>query len=185
MILLWLVRGFLPFNNGQGGTITMVNTARRTEEKGQRTPRNLDAYKETGGVRGVAYCGCGVVFSNKRWRHGERNELPEGGQTLVCPACRRIEDQNPAGIVSLSGSFFAEHKTEIDNLINNTAQNAVRKNPLGRIMETDSQKGVVTITTTDAKLAEKIGREIFKSHGGELHFTWSHAETPVRVSWSR
>lgn len=163
----------------------MATTIRRTEEKGQRTPRTLDAYQEKGGVRGAAYCGCGAVFSNKRWHSGESGALPGGGAALVCPACRRIADRNPAGYVSLSGGFFMAHKELIDNLISNTAQVAVTKNPLGRIMDISSEKDGVTITTTDVKLAEKIGREIFKSHGGELHFIWSHAENPVRVTWSR
>lgn len=163
----------------------MATTIRRTEEKGQRTPRSLDAYQEKGGVKGTAYCGCGAVFSNKRWHSGASAESSREGQVLVCPACRRIADRNPAGYVSLSGSFFMAHKAGIDSLINNTAQAAVTKNPLGRIMDVSSEKDGVTITTTDVKLAEKIGREVFKSHGGELHFIWSHAESPVRVTWSR
>lgn len=163
----------------------MVTTVRKTEEKGKRTPRSLDVYKENGGVKGGGYCGCGAVFSNKRWRHGEQGGWQEGGQVLVCPACRRIADQNPAGIVSLSGSYFNAHKTLIDNQINNMTQEAVSKNPLGRIMDTSSGKDGVTIKTTDAKLAEKIGRDIFKSHAGELNIAWSDADSPVRVSWSR
>lgn len=163
----------------------MVTTAGRTEEKGKRTPRSLDVYKESGGVKGGGYCGCGAVFSNKRWRHGEQGGLAEGGQVLVCPACRRIADQNPAGIVSLSGSYFKTHKAVIDNQIDNMAQEAVRKNPLGRVMETLSGNDGVTIKTTDAKLAEKIGRDVFKSHAGELSITWNDPGSPVRVSWSR
>jgi hypothetical protein len=52
-------------------------------------------------------------------------------------------------------------------------------------MDIHSDKEGVTITTTDEKLAQKIGREVFKSHGGELHFNWSHSGGPVRVTWSR
>lgn len=163
----------------------MVTTSRRTEEKGQRTPRSMDAYQEKDGVKGGAYCGCGAVFRNKRWFSEESVTKPEGGQELVCPACRRINDRNPAGIVSLSGTFFAAHETEINNVIHNTAQAAVTKNPLGRVMEICHEKDGVTITTTDVKLAQKIGREVFKSHGGELKFMWSHAVGPVRVAWSR
>jgi NMD protein affecting ribosome stability and mRNA decay len=145
----------------------------------------MDAYQSKTGVSGAAYCECGAVFSNKRWHFAERATTPHGEQQVVCPACRRIADRNPAGIVSLKGSFFATHKAEIDNLIKNTAEAAVMKNPLGRIMDISSGKDDLTITTTDVKLAQKIGREVFKSHGGELQFTWSHAESPVRIFWSR
>lgn len=163
----------------------MVTTIRKAEEKGQRTPRSQDAYGSKGGVSGAAYCECGAVFSNKRWHFEGIGAIPQGEQRVVCPACHRIADRNPAGIVTLKGSFFAAHGTEIDNLVRNTAEAAAVKNPLGRIMDISREKEGVTITTTDVKLAQKIGREVFKSHGGDLQFTWSHAVGPVRISWSR
>lgn len=163
----------------------MVTTNKRMGEKGQRTPRSMDAYQEKGGIKGAAYCSCGAVYLNKRWFSDENITDRQEGHELICPACRRIADQNPAGIVSLSGDFLTEHESEIRNLINNTAQNAVTKNPLGRVMETCNDNDGITITTTDVKLAQKIGKEVFKSHGGQLQFVWSHAEAPVRVTWHR
>lgn len=163
----------------------MVSTNRRTGEKGQRTPRSMDVYEERGGVKGVAYCSCGVVYRNKRWFFEEPVTEKLEGNELVCPACRRIADQNPAGIVTLNGDFLAVHESEIHNLINNTAQSAVTKNPLGRVMEICNEKDGITITTTDVKLAQKLGREVFKSYGGQLQYIWSHAEAPVRVVWQR
>lgn len=163
----------------------MVTTVRKTEEKGQRTPRSLDVYRSKDGVSGAAYCECGAVFSNKRWQYQGSGVSQRGGQRVVCPACRRIADRNPAGIVTLKGSYFASHGTEIDNLIRNISEAAALKNPLGRIMDIKRDNEGVTITTTDVKLAQKIGRDVFKSHGGDLQFTWSEAVGPARVSWSR
>ena len=163
----------------------MATASRRTGEKGQRTPRSKDTYQEKGGVKGAAYCSCGAVFSNKRWYRQETGTDKQEEHELVCPACRRIADRNPAGIVLLSGDFFAAHESEILNLVNITAQGAVTKNPLGRIMDVCNEKDSVTITTTDVKLAQKIGRNIFKSHGGQLQYIWSYAEAPVRITWSR
>lgn len=163
----------------------MATAHRRTEEKGQRTPRSTDAYQEKGGVRGSGYCSCGAVFSDKRWHHEDGGDHRRDGHELVCPACRRIADSNPAGIVSLSGDFLSAHDSEIRNLIAVTTQKAASKNPLGRVMEIFNENGGVTITTTDIKLAQKIGREVYKSHGGQLNYIWSHAEAPVRVTWSR
>lgn len=163
----------------------MVTARRRTGEKGQRTPRSTDAYHKKGGVKGDAFCTCGALFRNKRWYRQESGPDLKEGHELVCPACQRIADRNPAGIVSLSGNFFATHESEIIDQINNMAQGALLKNPLGRVMEMNKEKNGVIITTTDEKLAQKIGREVFKSHGGELHFIWSHAESPVRVTWAR
>src|SRR5512140_1484066 len=123
----------------------MVTASRRTGEKGQRTPHSMDAYQEKGGVKGAAYCTCGAVFRNKRWYFEESGSDRHAGHELVCPACRRIADRNPAGIVSLSGDFFADHESEIHNLINKTAQGAVTKNPLGRVMDISNEKDGVTI----------------------------------------
>lgn len=163
----------------------MATTIRKTKDKGQLTPRSQDVYRSKNGVSGAAYCECGAVFSNKRWHSSEGGASPHGDQRVVCPACRRIADRNPAGIVTLKGSFFSAHTAEIDNLIKNTAEAAVMKNSLGRIMDISREKDGVIITTTDVKLAQKIGREVFKSHGGDLQFTWSDAMGPVRISWSR
>jgi len=163
----------------------MVTANRRTGEKGQRTPRSMDVYQEKGGVKGAVYCSCGAVFSNKRWHHTDTGPGQHEGDEIICPACRRIADHNPAGIVILSGDFLAEHESEIHNLINNTAQSAAIKNPLGRVMDISTDRDGITVTTTDVKLAQKIGRDVFKAHGGQLHFIWSHAEAPVRVTWFR
>lgn len=163
----------------------MATSSNRTKVTGDRTPRSRDTYQEKEGLKGAAHCACGAVFQGKRWQSGNGGTIPRDGRRLVCPACRRIADHVPAGIISLRGEFLAAHETEIGNLIRNTEQAAVQKNPLGRVMETVREKGGITITTTDGKLAQKIGRDIFKSYGGELNFLWSQAEDLVRVAWSR
>jgi hypothetical protein len=163
----------------------MVTTIRKTKEKGQRTPRSMDSYEETGGFKGAIQCGCGAVFKNKRWYSGDLMEAVPAGHKHVCPACRRIADNNPAGIVSLKGSFFATREEELTNLIRHIELTTLKKNPLGRIIESRKEKDGYTITTTDGKLAQKIGRDLFKSHGGELHFHWNQAEELVRVNWRR
>jgi hypothetical protein len=43
--------------------------------------------------------------------------VPGPAHRAVCPACKRINDDYPAGVIQLSGSFFGQHKEEILNLI--------------------------------------------------------------------
>lgn len=155
------------------------------KKKGDRTPRSMDVYKGKGGVEGAEQCACGALFRNKRWYVEAGGVAATAGRGLVCPACRRIADRNPAGIVSLRGSYLTAHGAEIENLVRNTAAAAGMTHPLGRVMEISPEKDGLTITTTDIKLAQKIGREVFKAHGGELHFRWTDDEELVRVSWSR
>ena len=172
------------------------NDQRRTsrkvafEEKGQMAERSTDAYRQKLGSTETAICKkCGMIYRNKRWLldEAELNRLSvESGVTKVlCEACQRMADDNPAGVVTLSGSYLQEHENDILNMIKRTEARSRTKNPLGRIMEINQEGNVLTISTTEDKLAQKLGREIYKAHRGELHYQWSHDQEFVRVNWSR
>lgn len=170
--------------------MTRVSHKIAVEEKGQRTTRSTDVYLPKGGVKEAALCGkCGALYRNKRWSVDEEElrKAKRGGglNTVTCPACQRMADGNPAGIVTFSGDYLVQHEEDILNTIRNIETKSRVKNPLGRIMEISQDKNVLTVATTEDKLAQKLGREIYKAHRGELHYRWSHAENFVRVTWSR
>ena len=96
-----------------------------------------------------------------------------------------MEDHNPAGVVTLSGPYLASHKDEILHAVKQQEAKARGKNPIGRIMEINEEGDHITITTTEDKLAQKLGRELYKSQKGELHYHWSHDQHLVRVGWRR
>lgn len=155
------------------------------EEKGQMAARSpKDTYLPKRGLQEGTLCkGCGIVYRNKRWQleSGRENITCE----VLCPACQRVEDHNPAGVVSLSGPYLAAHKEEILNSIKHMEAKSREKNPIGRIMDITEEDGHITVTTTEDKLAQKLGREVYKSQRGELHYMWSHDLNQVRVEWSR
>ncbi|RII25549.1 MAG: hypothetical protein CXR31_13290 [Geobacter sp.] len=160
------------------------------DEKGLRAPRSTSVYTPRGGIGEVALCRkCGAIYRNKRWSldEVESNQLrgEAGIGKVVCPACQRMEDNNPAGIITLSGDYLLQHVEEILNIIKNVEAKSRAKNPLGRIMEIQQERDVMTIGTTVDKLAQKLGQEIYKAHKGELHYQWSHDQEFVRVSWMR
>lgn len=159
-------------------------------EKGQRTTRSVSTYLPKAGLKETAVCSkCKLVYQNKRWRIDEKEaaRLIASSATNkgICPACRRMADAIPAGIISLSGGYLHENRDAILNLVKHVEEKGRDKNPLGRIMEISLDKGVITINTTEDKIAQKIGREIFKAHKGELHYSWSHEQKMVRVTWKR
>lgn len=161
----------------RGARITM-------EEKGQRAVRSLEPYQPKGGLQEGTVCkGCGIVYRNKRWQI-ETTPGAHSGE-VFCPACQRIQGEDPAGVVTLSGPYLAQHREEILNSIRQQESKHREKNPLGRIMEIKEENGQITVTTTEDKLAQKIGREIYKSQRGELHYQWSHDQRLVRVAWKR
>lgn len=170
--------------------MTQVSHKSGFEEKGQRTVRSSDVYLPKAGSKEAALCQkCGALYQNKRWTI-DATELQKAGGTnidnkVICPACQRMADNNPAGIVTLSGSYLWEHRDEILNTIKHVESKSRLKNPLGRIMEISEEKGIITVTTTEDKLAQKLGREVYKSQKGELRYQWSHEQNSVRVEWSR
>lgn len=160
------------------------------QEKGQRANRSTDVYLPKKGGKEAALCkGCGALYRNKRWSLDEaavkKARKDAGFNQVTCPACKRTADNMPAGIVTLSGSYLLEHKDDILNAIKHVEARSLAKNPLGRIMAVSEEKSTLTVTTTEDKLAQKIGREIFKAQQGELHYRWNHEEGLVRVTWSR
>jgi len=160
------------------------------EEKGMRTVRSTDAYLPKEGLKEVSYCRkCGVIYRQKRW-YIDAAELvnvkasPESGK-VICPSCQRMQDNNPAGIITLSGEYMRQHELEILDLLKHKETIYRVKNPLGRIMEISQEENALTISTTEDKLAQKLGRDVFKAHKGDLHYKWNHDEKLVRVNWSR
>jgi NMD protein affecting ribosome stability and mRNA decay len=58
---------------------------------------------------------CRVVFKNGRWQ--ALAEVQESEHRELCPACKRMRDHIPAGILTLNGKFFSEHRDEIMHLV--------------------------------------------------------------------
>lgn len=154
------------------------------QERGQMSVRSSDVYLSKRGLPEAALCkGCGLVYRNKRWQtEAARSEI---SCEVLCPACQRTEDHNPGGVVTLSGPYLASHKAEILNTIRHQEAKSREKNPIARIMEIKEELGRITVTTTEDKLAQKLGREVYKSQKGELHYQWSHDQNLVRVEWMR
>lgn len=170
--------------------MTGVSHKTGVDEKGQRANRSSNVYMPKKGAKEAALCSqCGALYKNKRWSIDEaelKNAAKETGLNKVtCPACRRTADNNPAGIVTFSGKYLQEHKDDILNAIKHVENRSREKNPLGRIMNVVDEKGAIIVSTTEDKLAQKIGREVFKAHHGELQYRWNHEERFVRVDWSR
>ncbi len=160
------------------------------EEKGERPARSTSVYLPKGGVKETAVCRkCGTFYQNKRWSVNPAEVKGVQGEAtaskIVCPACQRMEDGNPAGIVTLAGEYLLAHENEILDTVKHIEAKSRLKNPLGRIMEISQERATITIATTEDKLAQKLGREIYKAYKGELHYQWSHDQDLVRVNWKR
>jgi hypothetical protein len=142
-----------------------------------------DPYRERHKPSGSGVCPtCGVVYENGRWLW---EPLPANAKAHSCPACHRVKDRYPAGHVTLSGLFLAQHRDEILGLVRNEETHAKAEHPLERIMEIVEANGEVRITTMDVHLPRRIGEALKHAWKGELEIKFSSDEYLVRVQWKR
>ena len=125
---------------------------------------------------------CGAVYHEGRWQW---IKAPENAHKETCSACHRINDNYPAGFVTLEGAFFEAHREEIKRLIQNHAEHERAEHPYKRIMNIENQDAAMLITTTDTHLAHGIGEAIHHAYQGELKVDRAPGENLVRVRWSR
>jgi NMD protein affecting ribosome stability and mRNA decay len=155
-----------------------------TQPRGERTPeRQLDSYGLRGKLPDPTVCsGCGAIYRDGRWRFGAP---PADAHRTRCPACRRSEDDYPAGIVRVSGDFAKAHAEEIRRLAHNVEQREKQEHALKRIMAIEAEGQALLIKTTDAKLARGIGEALRRAYHGELRYRMTEAENVLRVEWKR
>jgi NMD protein affecting ribosome stability and mRNA decay len=125
---------------------------------------------------------CGAVFHEGRWQWLAR---PAQAHEELCPACRRIHEELPAGYVSVSGAFFKDHRDELLHLVKNEEDREKGEHPLKRIMKIEDEDDGLQITTTDIHLARRIGDALHDAYQGELEYHYNEAENLLRVVWTR
>jgi hypothetical protein len=168
-----------------------ANTTKGYKLSYKKKSATTDSYLPRGASRKVSVCdGCRAVYMNKRWyADGAVDDTtlrnPEAGK-IVCPACLKIRDKFPGGIVTLKGDYVLPHKQDLLNLIKNEEARARGFNPLERVMSVkENGYGSIVISTTNEKLAQRLGRAIKKAFHGVVAYHWSHDNKLVRVDWVR
>lgn len=132
---------------------------------------------------------CHTVYFKKRWYIDEelyqKKILMKKVEKVLCPACLKIKENFPGGIVKIKGAFLNKHKQEIINLVKNEEEKAKGFNPLERIIKINEIDEGLEVTTTNEKLAQRIGRSLRKSYQGRVEYKWSHDTKLLRVEWER
>jgi len=159
-------------------------------EKGKKFGKVDDPYLPAGGRHEMAICTtCKAIYQTKRWffddtLYQSNANLPTTN-LVTCPGCQKVQDHYYEGVLTLAGDFLAEHREEILTRINKEAENVSRKNPLDRIIDIREEEGKVVVETTSDKLAQRLGKAVYRAYKGDLDFRWSHLDKFVRVYWSR
>ena len=145
--------------------------------------RKEDPYVSTRKPAGPAVCHrCKAVFMEGRWAWQRR---PSEAEEMTCPACQRIEDEFPAGYVTIKGEFLKEHRDEIIALINSKEDREKATHPLQRIMAIEDVREGLQVTTTDSHLARGIGEALHDAYKGDLKLRYSRDENLLRAIWKR
>jgi hypothetical protein len=127
---------------------------------------------------------CGVVFSGGRWQW--QSDVAQDAHRELCPACRRIQDKVPAGILTLSGEFFKQHRDEIMRILHNKEQEQKAQRPMKRLMDIEDRGDGSTVATfTDVHLPQGVGKAIERAYKGELDIQFTEEAGIVRVFWQR
>lgn len=166
----------------------MTASAKGTTGLGTRRDRTVqeyqhDTYKLRGKLKEPTVCTeCGALFLKGRWTWNPR---PAGADEIICPACLRIRDKYPKGMVTLTGSFVAERKDEILGVVRNAEAKEKAEHPLSRLMSIEEQRGALVISTTDTHLPRRIGDALHHAYDGALDFHYDEGEQFIRVKWER
>lgn len=159
-------------------------------DKRGRKRTSDDPYMPESGLKEPALCQvCHALYRHKRWQLEPEvvaaMEADPATQWMTCPACQKIAEHYPEGIVTLRGDYLWRHETEIRNILSNEAERVMAKNPISRIMTIATAGESLVIETTEQKLAEHLGRSLNRAHNGELQVAWSRSPRVCRVNWER
>lgn len=76
-----------------------------------------DTYKLRGKLKEPTVCTeCGALFHKGRWTWGMKSA---DADEIVCPACMRIRDKYPKGIVTIKGGFKDEQHEQVIGVAKN------------------------------------------------------------------
>lgn len=131
---------------------------------------------------GVVCPACHASVREGRWQWLQADPA---AIEVRCPACRRIDDDFPAGFVTLEGQFFDRHRVELMNLIQTRANRAATQHPLSRLMSASDTPEGALLTTTDTHLAHEFGIALHDNFGGAVNFSYESDHEMLRVYWAR
>lgn len=127
-----------------------------------------DPYRPIGKLYPAVCRQCGAAEWQGRWRWDE--PLPDLPR-VMCPACERIRDGNPAHVLELTGAL-PRWWNEVRGLIGNVERSEVLEHPLERVMRIEILDDRVLVPTTGMHIARRLAAALVRRfrHGVRLSF---------------
>lgn len=153
---------------------------RRIFGRAQQNART-DPYQSSVKPREPTACPqCLAVYHHGRWQW---EPTQPGAREELCPACRRINDRMPAGIVTLHGPLAPQLAKELSALARHQEEAEREEHPLNRIIAIEQNEDSVVITTTDIHLPRRIAEAVRHSYHGQLDIDFDETGYFVRADW--
>jgi hypothetical protein len=142
----------------------------------------LDPYQRQHKPQDGTFCPqCGAVVFRGRWEWAAK---PSEVREETCPACRRIADKLPAGLVTLNGPLTAQQRQELVSLARHEEAAEKAEHPLNRIMSIEEDGGLILIKTTDVHLPHRIGDAVRRAFHGQCETQFDENGYFARVIWT-
>ena len=141
-------------------------------------PPDRFTYREEAKLVGGTHCPqCGLIVREGRWT---RDRWPSDGPERTCPACARIRDRYPAGVIELTGDLGGL-ATELGNLIRNVEKAEGQEHPLERLIELEVSEERLYATTTGVHLARRVGSALKRQLKDRVVIRYGEEENLVRI----
>jgi len=140
----------------------------------------LDPYEAQHKPLGPAACPqCQAAYHRGRWQW---REAAEGAHPHLCPACRRISEQLPAGLVTLH-RLPTRLTDQVIGLVRHEEAAEKGEHPLNRVIAIEEEHGDLLVSTTDIHLPRRIGEALKRAYHGELAMHFDDSAYFARVDW--
>lgn len=143
-----------------------------------------DPYKCTRKLAEPTICRrCKAVFLRGRWQWAD--SWPYDSRETLCQACRRILDDYPAGLLTLTGAFVRDHPEEVFHLLRHKEHQETAAHPLHRIMALAHIGACFSVKTTDIHLPHHLGEALQRAYKGQLKIHYDREGYFARIDWHR
>jgi hypothetical protein len=123
---------------------------------------------------------CGIIQHAGKWFFGP-SPLAQS-EIGLCPACRRVRDNYPAGTLRIPLAFLVR-RDEVLQLMRNIEAVEKSEHPLERLMGIEESDGHLVVTTTGVHLAREIAHKLATQFHRRPRFRYAEGEDLVHVDW--
>lgn len=154
-------------------------------KRGRITPPTKDPYRSSEKQTGGTSCAvCGLVVEEGVWKPPRKSDAADNGRDL-CPACRRIRDDYPGGLLKITGRLPEAQRQEILNRARNVAEQEAGGHPLERFMRIAETAGETILYFTGGHVPVRIGKALRRDFGGSLSIRYTPNEKFAIAHWTR